>query len=271
MPEPPGRVWRESWPPTKMHLTLPRNPQNANNLAMDKEDNHDLSLVDDNPLSYFLTPALSEEDETDYSTDDFDDDGSDEYMDFELDAGIEGASHLGPGIRSVSPSFLDRYTLPRLRPPTPPRLSFADSNAKRGADEDDVVLDFPPGLHNDIATPYPEDEAGELWEQSPPQLCFPTPSTDSSVGSPSSASQTFSSSRPQLHHAANGSGRQGIMITRHRSPRSWREPSPEVFSIEEETEQQLEDSDLLEVGSMELMGIRPKKHVRFVLPDRDMA
>jgi hypothetical protein len=44
----------------------------------------------------------------------------------------------------------------------------------------------------------------------------------------------------------------------------WREPSPDVWSIEEETEE-----ELMSDGGVDIKAAKPKKKVRFVLPDRE--
>jgi hypothetical protein len=67
-------------------------------------------------------------------------------------------------------------------------------------------------------------------------------------------------------------------VTPRRSPHAWREPSPDVWSIEEETEETPSDNGIGDSGYVgdaidfdKMMGIdavaaKPKKRVRFVLP-----
>ncbi|KAG6355900.1 hypothetical protein INS49_015284 [Diaporthe citri] len=121
---------RDSWPPTMMRLHPSIETEDT---AMDIDPNHDeLSLEDDDPINYFLTPTpLLDDGDTD---DDMD------SMDLEMDmfnAGIEDPHHPQPTIRSISPSDLTGPSrppsaLPKMLPlpirsPTPPK---ARSNSR---------------------------------------------------------------------------------------------------------------------------------------------
>ncbi len=97
------RQRRDSWPPTQVRI---QNSIEHDDATLEEEP--DLSFIDDNPLTYFLTPAPL------LAVDDEDDDNA--MMDFDFDAGIEDAKHPPEIVRSVSPSSLDGLSLPADQP-----------------------------------------------------------------------------------------------------------------------------------------------------------
>lgn len=190
-----------------------------------------LDFIDDDPLTYFLTPTKEEDDP---------------MMDF--DAGIDGSST--DMIRSVSPSQLDggkksssnsaSSSIPFARPLTPPRSPPAlgeSTDEEMDDDEDDYIR---LGSRSQALLPL------SLSDFSKEQALLRTASFPGRSQRGRRATYTANSSRRRL------------------SPRSWREPSPDVWSIEEEPE----DSGTLKAAEDKKKKAegKPKKRVRFVLP-----
>ncbi|CAK7213377.1 hypothetical protein SCUCBS95973_001783 [Sporothrix curviconia] len=258
-----------------------------------EESSHDeMHLADDNPLIYFLTPTLpllsvdedgesyfiDDSDSSSYFNDNDNDNGMDDdsafyssAMDFEFDAGIEDATQPQPVVRSVSPSSLaesigthGRISRIPLRPPTPPRVSMDSSlhpnrphpiGSAAIDDDGEDYIHF--GGASQTSWPIPSAK-GKSTHISPSPL-------SSSPASPRSASDNHD--LYALYHSNSSASHltaAGAMIVRRRSPRSWRVPSPEVFSIEEETEEEL---------STGVAAAKPpqKKKVRFILPGEEVA
>lgn len=239
--------WRDSWPPAQLHLQQGHDFKDGN-----ADDSHD-----DNPMAYFLTPmtppllAVDDDDDEDYSygygfgysT------GLDTDMGMDFDAGIEDDSQPAMDIRSVSPSVLAENILsPGFRPPTPPKASESE-------DEDYVYDGFTFGYtfgHAPIKIANTNNNRrGKTVTRKGGQ---------SSLSSLSSTPRSFD-------------------IPRRRSPRSWRVPSPDVFMIEEEPEEDVSEiglsrsaaatpaSDILPApGYAFTHEAKPAKRVRFVLP-----
>ncbi|TLS25217.1 hypothetical protein PpBr36_07562 [Pyricularia pennisetigena] len=220
-----------SWPPTQLHLREIMTPDYDNDIPILERN---LDFIDDDPLTYFLTPTKEEDDP---------------MMDF--DAGIDGSS--ADMIRSVSPSQLDggkksssnatsssSSSSPFARPPTPPRS--------------------PPGLGESTDEEMDDDEDEYIRLGSRSQALLPLSLSD------------FSKEQALLRTASfPGRSQRGRRVTytanssrRRLSPRSWREPSPDVWSIEEEPE----DSSALKAAEDKKKAAegKPKKRVRFVLP-----
>jgi hypothetical protein len=242
-------------------------------------DDLDLSYIDDDPLNFFLTPAPSSQD------DDID------MMDF--DAGIENSKRPAPVVRSISPSNLDGglHRLP-LRPPTPPRTA--------GSLSPEPELDMAP-------TPEDDGESYLHFGSSPATPPFTLPFSLKDFATARSKARKESSKRtpaaallaPTPMHGSTSSGRGRLS---HRpgprplgasldaggrsrtwsgrlSPRAWREPSPDVWSIEEETEEDLTSemggsavSDaVVQTRPINILAAKPKKRVRFVLPVQEVV
>ncbi|KAK3905934.1 hypothetical protein C8A05DRAFT_12295 [Staphylotrichum tortipilum] len=272
---------RDAWYPSQVLLqpSLERDDAEIEDL--------DLARMDDDPFIYFLTPTPSS-----YA----DDAGLD--FDMEFDAGIEDAKHPPQIVRSVSPSSLVGLSLPPPRPPTPPRSPGT------------------PDLEYDLSTTPDDHESYDYMDNSwPPQLSVPmslprrlkdkfrgghapAPLDDGdTLQLPPGATvphspRTSSSSRGRAASRSGGPGPAagaGASVGRRRprgrlSPHAWREPSPDVWAIEEETEEEVVvwgGSEVEEEGGMtatgggngghgkgvvEIQAAKPKKRVRFVLP-----
>jgi len=239
----------DTWPPTQIRLS-PSEPD-------EDEPRPILSDIDDDPLTFFLTPAPEYEDG----------DMGGDPMDF--DAGIEDSSRQHEPVRSVSPSNLEGLSKP-----------------------DAGVASLDPD--SDVPTPD-EDDDEDYIRLSPNNFRFfslPDLTIDSRKSRPRS---------PVFGHSANANaplpsalprGRPYSRVRRAQSrslsaravPRHlWREPSPDVWSIEEETEEELM-SDLgssvaarSDIGDenkddnrgFETVAAKPVKKVRFLLPVKD--
>jgi len=247
----------------------------------------DLSKIDQDPLVYFLTPApVRDEDE--------DEDEDDAPMDFDMDfdAGIEDANHPPTIVRSVSPSSLDGLALPPPRPPTPPR-SPATPDLAHGmpSPPDDVesyiafggrarALSFGlPFLLKDLTA----GKSSSAKARRTRTVRARTQPDDASLLSPGRG-HPINPAGPRPVATAPGSsnqrGRSGtVSSSRRSSPRhSWREPSPDVFSIEEETEEEVnsemgdsvvgegETARMVRARAIQIPAAKPTKKVRFVLP-----
>lgn len=325
---------RDSWPPTMMRL----HPSIENeDTAMDIDSNHDeLSLEDDDPINYFLTPTpLLDDGDTD---DDMD------SMDLEMemfDAGIEDPHHPQPAIRSISPSDLTGPSrppsaLPKMLPlpirsPTPPKArpnsrSPPSRNSPEALtptmehdddDDDEEYVRFTPSgtlapfsLYNNFASSKSKgasrkaaaaakaraqrsldknDRVGMMMAHGPStssaNLLLPPDAFH--VGRPPTAPTTRGRSttaagargRPRLvqrPRSWSGPTHAGPLGENRLSPRAWREPSPDVWSIEEDPEAEMM-SEFGE-GSVEVDTLGHKseamtpgsdkasKKVRFALP-----
>jgi hypothetical protein len=256
-------------PPTRMVLR----PSNDRSDA--EIDELDLSRIDDDPITYFLTPAQSL----------YDDDG--DTMDFEMDfdAGIEDAKHPPPIVRSISPSSLGGLGLPPPRIATPPRIPTPPSRSISPDTDRDMPLTPEDnegymyldgkGRSHSFGLPFTLRDlaAGKFKTQErkpaddPMSLSFPLP--------PGATSERV---KPRPGRIRRGRSRTTASASR-RSPHAWREPSPDVWSIEEETEEEVhsdrEDSamagdnntDLRHSKGIDIPAAKPKKRVRFALPD----
>ena len=123
---PSSNIWsqRDSWPPTQVRLTRS---------SSDKSEPRPLlEDIDENPLTYFLTPAPD-------TNDDIDDFSADDMLDF--DAGIEDTNHPRAIIRSVSPSTLDGLSKLRAKAVSPDFDSDVVTTDEEGDDEDYIRLD----------------------------------------------------------------------------------------------------------------------------------
>ncbi|KAF6842530.1 hypothetical protein CMUS01_02997 [Colletotrichum musicola] len=234
---------RDSWPPLQVRLapTVPK-------------DYPSLDDIDEDPLTYFLTPAPDMED-----TEDVD------MMDF--DAGIEDGKP-SEIVRSVSPSSLDglNKTRGRMSPPVPDLSDLATPEE----DEEDYIRFAPKGFTVPISLhDFTIDGLKtKSW----------TSGHSDALLSPSSFPPTRG--RPPVRPGWRGRQR-GVSFC-HRQQHMWREPSPDVWSIEEETEEEL----LSEVGSSigaasdaedveeghgikDVAAAKPRKKVRFLLPAKE--
>ncbi|KAK7749486.1 hypothetical protein SLS53_000061 [Cytospora paraplurivora] len=324
---------RDSWPPTQMHL---RHSIEAERMTMDVSHHEDPSL-DDDPISFFLTPTpLLDDGDTDEDNDvDMDMDmDMDMGMDLDLDmnmafdAGIEDPHYPQPAIRSISPSDITGPSKPpstpskvgalTIRSPTPPKYWSGPSTppsrnspealtptTEPDDDDEDYVRFTPRGIplslpsfneYHNFASSKSKGKArkaaaaAKARQQGIDQndrvgmmMARGSTATDSLL----SPTGPFHVGRPPLAPSTRGrsatiSGRPPMLSQRPRSwsgatgyssgrlsPRAWREPSPDVWSIEEEPEDDLTG----DVGAGEVTafpkrtaGVKAWKRVRFVLP-----
>lgn len=253
MPFPPAiRSRRDSWPPTQVRLNQ--------TLSLEESD-HSLDGIDDDPLTYFLTPAPS------FDNDDIDVD----MMDF--DAGIEDLSRAQDIVRSVSPSSLEGG----LKRPTGRRLSpdrdVSEAVTPNDEEEEDYIhfgnggLGLPFHLRDFTIDGIKPKSKGK--KAAPNELLRP-------------ASFHVSPARGRTPARGHGQGRARSLSARRRPQHLWREPSPDVWSIEEETEEELhsdvdgsmirsddEEDTKNDAQMLEVPAAKPIKRVRFVLPVKD--
>lgn len=247
-----------------------------------KIDDLDLSYIGDDPLNYFLTPTPSSQD----------DDAEDAEI-FDFDAGIENTKKPAPIVRSVSPSNLNSgFRLP-LRPPSPPKIfgspsSVPDLDMSVTPDEvDETYLPYGSSSVSPFSPPLTlKDFAGARIDS---QREKPVRSASATLLSPSPSYSTSPRGRvsqrpgPRPLGAAGAHGRARTWSGRL-SPHAWRVPSPDVWSIEEETEEELHydyvgsylsyaNRNETHTGGakpIDIKAAKPKKKVRFVLPAQDI-
>ncbi|KID83726.1 hypothetical protein MGU_09007 [Metarhizium guizhouense ARSEF 977] len=246
-------IWsrRDSWPPTQVRLA--RSPSKQSEPRPLLED------IDENPLTYFLTPADNDDDMDDY--------GADDML---FDAGIEDSNNPPEFVRSVSPSTLDGLSKLRAKSASPDFDSDGVTTDDE-ADEEDYIRFSPPS--SSFLTPFRglSVENFKLRSKSPPfgrpngflppAASFPAPS---------------SPPRGRPRHALTRSYSAGSRLP-PRARRLWREPSPDVWSIEEETAEDLimdrpsTTTPALAQNNQLVQGeaAKPKKKVRFLLPPRE--
>ncbi|KAL8398669.1 hypothetical protein RB596_005994 [Gaeumannomyces avenae] len=304
-----------SWPPTQLRLRPTMvGPDDDDSDVPILEREQDFGLyMDEEPLTYFLTPA----------PDDGDGDGDLAMMDF--DAGIGSSPDAADEVRSVSPSSLDGGSirrggdkfLPRggpFRPPTPPRSPpgtplIADSTTDESDDYDDDddhedYIRLGPN-HGLPAPPFTlRDFAALKMRKSSRHAAAATNnnrnnnnnnnSNNNKPSSPASSlrpipsppASPLSSSPRGRAPGRFGPGRAGGAVAaavprRRLSPRSWRQPSPDVWSIDEEPEREACEQQAAiaaAAAAADKKGGGPgavdrsakaKKRVRFVLPAKE--
>lgn len=272
------------------------------------DEDGDSYFVDDSDSSSFFYNENDNDDDTGFY--------SGGGMDFEFDAGIEDTSHPQPIIRSVSPSSLaeslgdngGRTSRRSIRPWTPPRINLQpgsnglsgadpslfdnmDSAIEDGDDDDEHYIHFGDGNYSSPRSLSSSPAKGRLSPRSSSHSLSPPP-LSSSPASPRSLPDIHELC---THHHLNNSQSHltaaGAMIVRRRSPRSWRVPSPDVFSIEEETEEELSTGVVSAPSTpdrsargrhhhnhhyerhLQVEAAKPpmKKRVRFVLPGEEVA
>ncbi|RFU73068.1 hypothetical protein TARUN_9187 [Trichoderma arundinaceum] len=240
---------RESWPPTQLRLT----PTMSMKKRSSMEPRPLLEDIDDNPLTYFLTPISPDDEDEDMMDLDLDVD----MMDF--DAGIEDASQPREAVRSVSPSSLEGLRKPDSARPASPDF---DSDALTTDDDDDEeYIRFSPTSSPFMLSPLRDLAIDGLRFRAKSPVFGLTANallSPNSVPAPSRRGRGRTNSR--------GSSRQQTrsLSARVRENHLWREPSPDVWSIEEETEE-----ELMSDAGVNVKAAKPKKKVRFVLPDKE--
>ncbi|KAL7922144.1 hypothetical protein ACQKWADRAFT_313356 [Trichoderma austrokoningii] len=243
---------RESWPPTQIRLT-------PTNMSFKKRSSFEprplLEDIDDDPLTYFLTPITPEDDEDDEMMMDLDLDV--DMMDF--DAGIEDASQPREAVRSVSPSSLEGLRKPDANRPATPE---SDSDALTTDDDDEEeYIRFSPASPSSMLSPL-RDLAidGLRFRTKTPVFGL----TANALLSPNSFPAPTSRGRGRTDSRASPRLQTRSLSARVRENHLWREPSPDVWSIEEETEE-----ELMSDGGVDITAAKPKKRVRFVLPNHE--
>ncbi|KAK1526147.1 uncharacterized protein CCOS01_08565 [Colletotrichum costaricense] len=259
-PKTPSR--RDSWPPTLVRLapTIPK-------------DYPSLDDIDEDPLTYFLTPAP-----------DLEDDDEDDMTMMDFDAGIEDDSEREI-VRSVSPSSLDGLDKSKGRSKSPPVPDLSDLATPDTDDEEEDYIRFAPhGFMIPFSLRDFAIDGLKSMAKSKSRPSKQSPSENNVLLSPSSFPPTRGRApvRP-----GGGRGRQRTTSYRHHRPQHvWREPSPDVWSIEEETEEELlsemessvgavsdmeedereEDATACPDKSGDVQAAKQKKKVRFLLP-----
>ncbi|ODA78963.1 hypothetical protein RJ55_04553 [Drechmeria coniospora] len=227
---------RDSWPPTQVRLV----PSTSRKHRGSSRSTHALEDIDDNPLTYFLTPTPTNDGEA-----------ADDDMDF--DAGIEDA-HSGSRelVRSVSPSTLDGFGKPDARAASPDLDSdgLTTDDDDDGDDGEEEYIRFTPGGSSRLSS---------LRNMAIDGLKVRTRSPDLGGSAASFPSPSWA---------------RGRSSARPRPSRLWREPSPDVWSIEEETEEEMmgekgASATEKEAAAVQEMAAKPKKRVRFLLPSMD--
>ncbi|KAI1262157.1 hypothetical protein F5Y18DRAFT_161610 [Xylariaceae sp. FL1019] len=259
-----GRVQRDSWPPARVWPSSPsRLPpaldEDRDGLSTDEDDVEPSST--ENPLKYFLTPATPREEEEELD------------FDFELDAGIEDSNGSRQIVRSISPSTLDglKKYKPRNRNPDCAILDDDEDDE----DEEDYIRFSPhkllPFSLEDYFDRPRQSSAHTTLSQSAEALISPS----FHVGSP--RGRLVKRFTPPPRRPSFSRGRSVSLQRRH----SWREPSPDVWSIEEEPEKEtmsemglsiedLDDGQEKKTQPIDIPAAKPRlKRVRFVLPAKE--
>ncbi|KAL3956671.1 hypothetical protein ACCO45_009517 [Purpureocillium lilacinum] len=330
MPTQP-EVWpqRDSWPPTLVRLGSSSSSSKSKKRTAsgsrprdDDEPRPLLADIDDNPLTYFLTPPPSGA--ADMDVDMPDDDG-----DLDFDAGIEDAAHPREPVRSVSPSSLsglsnsNNYSFSKPRRTGSPDL-MVDSDGLTTDEDDEDAEDYihffsPSGPSRLAALRNIGIDGLRLRSQSPPVFSSHggagsgfSPSSSPPRRAAASSGHRSAAARVQGEASCPRRGRTRRPRSRPLGPspcprrrrrrrcgagRTYRgrgsgasssaarlpgrgpgtpleEPSPDVWSIEEETEEEMARSEgggggVMLNGEVEKTAAKPKKRVRFVLPDAD--
>ncbi|KAH9909850.1 hypothetical protein F4778DRAFT_713037 [Xylariomycetidae sp. FL2044] len=240
----------ESWPPSPGRLT----PTLDEDINSTDDEEFDGPFSHANPMTYFLTPPEPKNDDFEF--------------DFDFDAGIEDANNPREIVRSVSPSTLDG--LKRYKPNgNASDCAILDDDEEES--EDYIRFDrsqtLPFGFENFFDRPK---HTSLMTSQSADALLSPVAFH---VGSPRGRpAKRFAPPRRPFP----GRPRSLSLQRRH----SWREPSPDVWSIEEEPEKETMSEmglsiEYLEMGHakktqpIDIPAAKPKKRVRFILPVKD--
>ncbi|KAI1505885.1 hypothetical protein F5X99DRAFT_174297 [Biscogniauxia marginata] len=245
------RVPLESWPPSPSRLP----PSLDDDGISTDDDDIDIPSSHENPLTYFLTPPTPKDDNLEF--------------DFDFDAGIEDSNNPRGIVRSISPSTLDG--LKRYKPRDKNRdCAILDDDEDDDDDEDYIRFrpqtPLPFGFEDYFDRPK---HSTITTSQSADSLLSPTAFH---VGSPRGRPvRRFAPPPRRALHARTWS----LPLQRRHS---WREPSPDVWSIEEEPEKETMSEMGLSIEDLEgaektqpidIPAAKPKKKVRFLLPARE--
>jgi hypothetical protein len=274
------RSRRDSWPPTLLRLDSSKSSKSSKR----ETPRALLDDIDEDPLTYFLTPAASGDEDGDDMM------GADD-MEMDFDAGIEYTGHPREVVRSVSPSSLEGLS----KPPPSDRASSPDQDSDITNSDDEEYIRFSPPSGRGT-WPW-RDLAAESLNYRSRSPVFGL-GANALLLSPSysySSSPSPSSSYPAPSRGrSNARSRRGTqtrsLSARRRPGHLWREPSPDVWSIEEETEAEMlgeveaafaaaVDPTAIAGGKKDGNGLynqdeaaaKPKKKVRFILPPRELT
>ncbi|OTB05246.1 hypothetical protein M426DRAFT_22109 [Hypoxylon sp. CI-4A] len=250
-----------TWPPSPSRL--PPSLEDDNNYDTNSTDDDELDAhsSNENPMMYFLTPATPKEEDLEF--------------DFEFDAGIEDANKPREVIRTVSPSTLDG--LRKYKPKDKlADCAVLDDDEEDDDDDDEEYIRFHP--HGHTSLPFGFEK---FFDQTRPTSTITSQTTEALL-SPASFHVGSPSGRPKKRFAPPRRSNRGRAPTQSLQRRhSWREPSPDVYSIEEEPEKEtmsemgLSVEDLIDghegkTQPIDIPAARPlRKKVRFVLPAKE--
>ncbi|KAL7625565.1 hypothetical protein AAE478_004785 [Parahypoxylon ruwenzoriense] len=242
-----------SWPPSPSRLP-PSLEEDSNSTD---DDEVDISWSHENPMMYFLTPPSPKNEDLEF--------------DFEFDAGIEDSNRPREIIRTVSPSTLDGLRKYK------PKDRLADC-AVLDDDDDDDDEDYI-RFHSYGHTPLPFGFE-KFFDQTRYNSTITSQSTEALL-SPASFHVGSPRGRPRRRFAPPRRSLRGrppcqSLQRRH----SWREPSPDVYSIEEEPEKEtmsemglsvedLTDGQEKKTQPIDIPAAKPRKKVRFILPVKE--
>ncbi|OAA66155.1 hypothetical protein ISF_03993 [Cordyceps fumosorosea ARSEF 2679] len=256
---------RQSWPPTQLRLVRGGSHKSIEPRPL-------LEDIDEDPLTYFLTP----------NPDDDEDDDDDELPFADFDAGIEvaGRPRRDDLVRSVSPSTLDGLGKIRRAAASPSDFDSDGLTSDDDDGEDYVRLSpspSPPPVRQGLAVPPPPQGRHSFTVGSYPfglrsrspvaRTASPPFQVSSSFPPPGFRGRPAATAR-RGRWSVPGAATQRVARPGH----LWREPSADVWSIEEETEEELTRSETrgrfaaARAGATRGQGAKPMKRVRFVLP-----
>ncbi|KAI1100166.1 hypothetical protein F4804DRAFT_55264 [Jackrogersella minutella] len=248
-----------SWPPSPSRLPPSLEDDTNYDTNSTDEDELDARWSHENPMMYFLTPPTPKNEDLEF--------------DFEFDAGIEDANRPREVIRTVSPSTLDGLRKYK------PKDKLADcavlDDDEDDDDDDEDYIRFHP--HGHTSLPFGFEK---FFDQTRPASTITSQTTEALL-SPASFHVGSPGGRPAKRFAPPRRPLRGRSATQTLQRRhSWREPSPDVYSIDEEPEKEtmsemglsvedLTDDQDGKTHPIDIPAAKLRKRVRFVLPVRD--
>ncbi|OTA67680.1 hypothetical protein K449DRAFT_400358 [Hypoxylon sp. EC38] len=248
-----------SWPPSPSRLPPSLEDDINYDTNSTDEDELDAQWSHENPMMYFLTPPTPKEEDLEF--------------DFEFDAGIEDANRPREVIRTVSPSTLDGLRKYK------PKDKLADcavlDDEEEDDDDDEDYIRFHPHGHKSLPFGFEK-----FFDQTRSTATITSQTTEALL-SPASFHVGSPGGRPVRRFAPPRRSLRGRSPCQSLQRRhSWREPSPDVYSIEEEPEKEtmsemglsvedLFDGQELKTQPIDIPAAKPRKKVRFVLPVKD--
>jgi len=226
MPTTPHFSRRDSWPPTQVPISSIESYSSFPPIAEDCNSSDIMDTdMDSNPISFFLSSP---------SDPSYDDD----LIDIDLSAGIEGSpsssAYLPQDIREVSPSSLQRVN-------QRPEDDFTGAELERKRRRDRF-------RDREIERQKAEEEM-TAWLAAPLSLRDFTSSQSSKRKSTNRGRGIVRLSPTSSSRAtARGSARRRASSYSSPRPHSWREPSPEIGSIQEEDEEYQDAVMKMDIG-----------------------